>query len=151
MNGTDKFESQDFRTIKQHQVDIVGSIDELVKSIADAEGRYLTDTPLGNIIHGWSGYLENKKAIKRKWDTQDRVFSLSSASVEKPEDKKTNIRDEDDEPANPYMYKYRGGGAYGNQNRKRTPSSQSAPKSNGRPYKRKKTTKKGDTDPAWVG
>ncbi|CAM9855944.1 unnamed protein product [Chrysoparadoxa australica] len=68
------------KVLLENKRDLEESLNSIERDIFEAETDYVIDTPHGNVIRGWEGFLDSKPSlpVKRKVETKERIFSHSS-------------------------------------------------------------------------
>mmetsp|Transcript_28634 Transcript_28634/g.37521 ORF Transcript_28634/g.37521 Transcript_28634/m.37521 type:complete len:203 (+) Transcript_28634:234-842(+) len=70
--------SDQLTKLSSHLKRIEDALATLDKDIYEAEEAYMLETPYGNLIKGWDGFLDSKTpTTKKKVDEKDRMFSHS--------------------------------------------------------------------------
>jgi hypothetical protein len=68
-------------SVQSRQEEVEESLAVVEKQIFDLEEKYYNDTPSGNLMRGFDGFLDSRSAPlaqKRRMDPENRWFSYSS-------------------------------------------------------------------------
>jgi len=77
-NTKDPSPSEQVAALSVHIKKLEDALALVDREIFEAEEAYLFDTPNGNIIKGWDGFLDTKAStVKKKIEEKDRKFSHS--------------------------------------------------------------------------